>query len=91
MASGQCDNLLLAVYLSATCPVIIAPAMDEDMWNHAATQSNLSTITAFGNKILPVNNGELASGLIGEGRMSEPENIIQYLEDFFYKVPNLKI
>jgi len=85
ITSGQCDNLLLAVYLSATCPVIIAPAMDEDMWNHPATQSNLSKIATFGNIILPVDNGELASGLIGEGRMAEPENIIHYLQDFFLK------
>jgi len=90
IAVGQCDNLLLAVYLSATCPVIIAPAMDEDMWNHPATRSNLSKISAFGNTILPVDNGELASGLIGEGRMAEPENIIQYLEDFFFKSNELK-
>ena len=91
IATGQCDNLLLAVYLSATCPVIIVPAMDEDMWNHPATRSNLSKISAFGNTILPVDNGELASGLIGEGRMAEPENIMQYLQDFFLEVPNLKM
>ena len=90
IAAGQCDNLLLAVYLSATCPVLIAPAMDEDMWKHPATRSNLSKISDFGNTILPVDNGELASGLIGEGRMAEPENILQYLENFFLKGTELK-
>lgn len=90
IANGQCDNLLLAVYLSATCPVVIAPAMDEDMWNHPATQSNLSKISSFGNTIIPVENGELASGLIGEGRMAEPESILQYLHDFFLKDTELK-
>jgi phosphopantothenoylcysteine decarboxylase / phosphopantothenate---cysteine ligase len=83
MATGQCDNLLLAVYLSATCPVVVAPAMDEDMWHHAATKRNITTITGFGNYILPVESGELASGLTGEGRMAEPETIINWLEDFF--------
>ena len=83
MSSGLCDNLLLAVYLSCTCPVLIAPAMDEDMWHHAATKSNIKTLIERGNKILPVNNGELASGLSGEGRMAEPEEIIQYLNSFF--------
>src|SRR6476646_9296800 len=63
MANGQCDNLLLAVYLSATCPVIVAPAMDEDMWNHPSTKQNLAKLESFGNKIIPVNNGELASGI----------------------------
>ncbi|MEP6596133.1 MAG: bifunctional phosphopantothenoylcysteine decarboxylase/phosphopantothenate--cysteine ligase CoaBC [Ginsengibacter sp.] len=90
ISTGQCDNLLLAVYLSATCPVIIAPAMDEDMWNHPVTRSNLTKISAFGNTILPIGDGELASGLIGEGRMAEPENIIQYLQDFFLKSKELK-
>jgi phosphopantothenoylcysteine decarboxylase/phosphopantothenate--cysteine ligase len=90
MANGQCDNLLLAVYLSATCPIIIAPAMDEDMWNHPATQSNLSKISAFGNAILPVDNGELASGLFGEGRMAEPEDIMQHLQDLFFNKDELK-
>ncbi|MEO6452887.1 MAG: bifunctional phosphopantothenoylcysteine decarboxylase/phosphopantothenate--cysteine ligase CoaBC [Ginsengibacter sp.] len=83
MAGGQCDNLLLAVYLSATCPVIVAPAMDEDMWRHPATQFNLSKISSYGNIVLPVNKGELASGLIGDGRMAEPEDIIRCLQNFF--------
>ena len=83
MATGLCDNLLLAVYLSATCPVIAAPAMDEDMWHHASTKFNIEKIRSFGNKIIPVENGELASGLYGEGRMAEPGNILQFLDDFF--------
>lgn len=83
MANGLCDNLLLAVYLSSRSRVIIAPAMDEDMWHHPATTKNIKTLKQNGNKFLPVNNGELASGLTGEGRMAEPEEIMKYLEDFF--------
>lgn len=82
MASGQCDNLLLAVYLSATSPVLIAPAMDEDMWKHPSTQSNIDRLKKFGNYIIPVANGELASGLFGDGRMAEPEDILKYIRDF---------
>ncbi len=89
MANGACDNLLLAVYLSATCPVMLAPAMDEDMWHHPATSKNIHTLQTFGNIILPVNNGELASGLTGEGRMAEPEEIIAQLYSFFYKPKKL--
>src|SRR6188472_3420362 len=66
MAAGSCDNLLMAVYLSATCKVAVAPAMDEDMYIHPATKQNLVKIASFGNIVLPVNSGELASGLIGE-------------------------
>ena len=84
MAHGLCDNLLLAVYLSATCPIAVAPAMDEDMWHHAATKENLKKIESFGNKIIPVEKGELASGLYGDGRMAEPETIVQFLEDNFF-------
>ena len=83
MAGGICDNLLMAVYLSATCPVAVAPAMDEDMWHHSTTQTNLDKIKSTGIQVLPVEHGELASGLIGEGRMSEPEAIIQWLNRFF--------
>ena len=93
MAAGQCDNLLLAVYLSATCPVIAAPAMDEDMWNHPATKLNIEKIQSFGNKIVPVEKGELASGLYGDGRMAEPETIIQFINDIFFlekKLTNMK-
>lgn len=80
MANGLCDNLLLGVYLSARCPVFLAPAMDEDMWKHPSTKSNLQRLQSYGNTIIPVNNGELASGLHGEGRMAEPEEIVTFLE-----------
>lgn len=90
MANGFCDNLLLAVYLSSHSPVIVAPAMDEDMWHHSATVKNIETLKKNGNKFLPVNSGELASGLIGEGRMAEPEEIIKYLENFFSKDRSFK-
>ncbi len=83
MAHGACDNLMLAVYLSATCPVVVAPAMDEDMWHHPSTKKNISVIESYGNKVIPVNNGELASGLTGDGRMAEPEEILQWLQHFF--------
>jgi phosphopantothenoylcysteine decarboxylase/phosphopantothenate--cysteine ligase len=76
MASGQCDNLLMAVYLSATCPVVVAPAMDEDMWRHPSTKRNLDLIRSYGNIVIPAEHGELASGLIGEGRMAEPEAML---------------
>ena len=90
MGSGLCDNLLMAVYLSATCPVAAAPAMDEDMWQHGTTKKNLDIIVNFGNHIIPVEHGELASGLVGEGRMAEPETIIKWLEDFFLTENELK-
>ena len=85
MANGLCDNLLLAVYLSATCPVVVAPAMDEDMWHHPATQKNITSLSAFGNHIIPVDKGELASGLFGDGRMAEPEAIFYYLVEHFFR------
>jgi phosphopantothenoylcysteine decarboxylase/phosphopantothenate--cysteine ligase len=83
MAQGLCDNLLLATYLSATCPVMVAPAMDEDMWHHPATKANLQRIQAIGNTVIPVEKGELASGLFGDGRMAEPEAIIQFIQKHF--------
>ena len=83
MSSGICDNLLMAVYLSATCKVVVAPAMDEDMWLHPSTKNNLQQILNFGNLVIPVETGELASGLTGEGRMAEPASIINWLNDFF--------
>lgn len=89
MANGLCDNLLLAVYLSATCPVVIAPAMDEDMWQHPATQKNLGLLREYGNHIIPVNLGELASGLYGEGRMAEPEAIALFLVERFFRTTEL--
>jgi phosphopantothenoylcysteine decarboxylase/phosphopantothenate--cysteine ligase len=84
MANGQCDNLLIATYLSARCPVFIAPAMDEDMFKHPSTQANLEKLKSFGNSILTVGTGELASGLYGEGRMAEPEEIVEHLTSFFF-------
>ena len=88
MANGQCDNLLLTTYLSATCPVIVAPAMDEDMWHHPTTNENLKKIENFGNKIIPVEKGDLASGLVGDGRMAEPEQIIDFITNsFFFQSP----
>jgi phosphopantothenoylcysteine decarboxylase / phosphopantothenate---cysteine ligase len=90
MATGLCDNLLLAVYLSATCPVVVAPAMDEDMWHHGSTHKNLQALAGFGNHIIPVGNGELASGLMGDGRMAEPASIIEWLESFFGQSQSLK-
>jgi len=84
IANGQCDNLLLATYLSATCPVVMAPAMDEDMWHHPATKANLAKIESFGNKLIPVEKGDLASGLHGEGRMAEPETILNYIGENFF-------
>ncbi|MEP6927376.1 MAG: bifunctional phosphopantothenoylcysteine decarboxylase/phosphopantothenate--cysteine ligase CoaBC [Ginsengibacter sp.] len=83
MANGICDNLLQAVWLSATCPVFIAPAMDEDMWRHPANQKNIEALKQTGNKLLPVNDGDLASGLKGEGRMAEPEEIVNFIQEFF--------
>jgi phosphopantothenoylcysteine decarboxylase/phosphopantothenate--cysteine ligase len=85
MATGICDNLLLATYLSARCPVLIAPAMDLDMFLHPSTQQNLSKLKTFGNHIIEPEEGELASGLDGKGRMAEPENLIAAVEDFLKK------
>ncbi|MBP6624222.1 MAG: bifunctional phosphopantothenoylcysteine decarboxylase/phosphopantothenate--cysteine ligase CoaBC [Chitinophagaceae bacterium] len=83
MAQGLCDNLLMSVYFSATCPIMIAPAMDEDMWHHAANTKNLNTLKSFGHHILNAEHGELASGLIGMGRMMEPESIFSSVALFF--------
>lgn len=90
MATGLCDNLLMATYLSATCPVIAAPAMDEDMWHHPVTKQNITTVTLHGCSVIPVAHGELASGLVGDGRMAEPESIVEYLERFFTNTVMLK-
>jgi phosphopantothenoylcysteine decarboxylase/phosphopantothenate--cysteine ligase len=81
MATGLVDNLLTAVYLSAKCPVYFAPAMDLDMWKHDTTQQNIVELQSFGNMLIPPGSGELASGLHGEGRMAEPEQIIAFLDD----------
>ena len=90
MATGACDNMLMATYLSATCPVIVAPAMDEDMWHHPTTKANLEKLKKAGNQVIPVGYGELASGLVGPGRMAEPEEIEAFLVDFFAKKDELK-
>lgn len=82
MANGLCDNLLMAVYLSAKCPVFLAPAMDLDMWKHPSTQSNIVKLGAYGNIIIPPEKGELASGLVGEGRLAEPDEIFHFLENY---------
>lgn len=83
LANGLCDNIVCAVYLSARCPVFVAPAMDEDMWIHPSTQANISKLQTFGNRIIPAEHGELASGLVGMGRMAEPETMLQRLTIFF--------
>ncbi len=83
MANGICDNLLLAVYLSARCPVYVAPAMDLDMYKHASTQTNMRKLQESGVKMIDAEYGELASGLTGTGRMAEPENIVSIINDFF--------
>ncbi|MDE0470958.1 MAG: bifunctional phosphopantothenoylcysteine decarboxylase/phosphopantothenate--cysteine ligase CoaBC [Ekhidna sp.] len=77
MANGLCDSLLLAVYFSAKCPVIVAPAMDLDMYQHPSTQSNLEKLTSYGNEVIEAKRGELASGLSGQGRMAEPEELLE--------------
>jgi phosphopantothenoylcysteine decarboxylase/phosphopantothenate--cysteine ligase len=85
MASGMADNLLLATYLSSRCPVFVAPSMDMDMLGHKATGRNIDTLRSFGNHIIDPPSGELASGLTGKGRMSEPEKIVAEIKAFFSK------
>jgi phosphopantothenoylcysteine decarboxylase / phosphopantothenate---cysteine ligase len=85
MTTGNSDNLLLATYLSAKCPVYFAPAMDLDMYKHDSTKNSLKVLESFGNIMIPAESGELASGLIGEGRMAEPENIVKFLENHIMK------
>jgi len=88
MANGTCDNLLLATYLSAKCPVYFAPAMDLDMHKHESTLHSFNVLKSYGNIMIPATSGELASGLVGEGRMAEPEDIIQFIEnDILNKLP----
>lgn len=89
-ANGLCEDLLTAVYLSARCPVFFAPAMDLDMYLHGSTLENLEKLRRFGNLIMEAEHGELASGLVGTGRMAEPEHIITYLEKHFSAIPVLK-
>lgn len=90
LANGICDNILAAVYLSARCPVFLAPAMDVDMWHHPATRANIERLQTFGNHLIPVGHGELASGLIGEGRMAEPEAILHFLAEHFAQQAELQ-
>ncbi len=90
MAAGISDNFLLNVYLAANCPVFFAPAMDLDMFHHPSTQANILKLVSFGNKMIPPNEGELASGLCGAGRLEEPENIIKALSAFFLNRQILK-
>ncbi len=89
MATGVADNLLLTTYLSAKCPVFVAPAMDLDMFVHPAMQRNLETLRSIGNQIIEPGSGELASGLEGKGRMEEPENIVRCLDNYFTPKPLL--
>lgn len=96
-AHGICDNLLIATYLSAKCPVFFAPAMDLDMYRHSSTKANLQLLVSYGNHIINAEAGELASGLVGEGRMAEPENIMEVLHRHFetknssFKLRNKKV
>jgi phosphopantothenoylcysteine decarboxylase / phosphopantothenate---cysteine ligase len=83
LANGLCDNIVTAVYLSARCPIFFAPAMDLDMWKHPATQQNVLKLQSYNNHLIPVERGELASGLVGDGRMAEPETIFKHLNTFF--------
>ncbi|MBQ4914911.1 bifunctional phosphopantothenoylcysteine decarboxylase/phosphopantothenate--cysteine ligase CoaBC [Maribacter sp. MMG018] len=82
MASGNCDNLLMACYLSAKCPVFFAPAMDLDMYRHPTTKTSFERLESFGNIMIPATSGELASGLHGEGRMAEPETILSFIKEY---------
>ena len=90
MAGGIADKLLLTTYLSAKCPVMVAPAMDLDMYKHPATQRNLRVLQSFGNIIIEPESGELASGLIGKGRMEEPERIVAFITDYFARQADFK-
>ncbi|OIQ29146.1 MAG: phosphopantothenoylcysteine decarboxylase [Bacteroidetes bacterium MedPE-SWsnd-G2] len=88
MANGICDNLLMATYLSAKCDVYFAPAMDLDMYKHQTTTDNFNKLSSIGNKMIPAAHGELASGLVGEGRMAEPEDIVEYISrDILSQLP----
>lgn len=90
MANGIADNLLVATYLASKCPIFYAPAMDLDMYKHPTTAANIKKLNAFGNIIIEPEEGELASGLYGAGRMQEPEKIVEILSDFFKKKKTLK-
>jgi phosphopantothenoylcysteine decarboxylase / phosphopantothenate---cysteine ligase len=88
MANGICDNLVITTYLSAKCPVMVAPAMDLDMFSHAVVQANLLKLQTLGNLIVEPAVGDLASGLTGKGRMEEPESILKIIENFFSEKKN---
>ncbi len=90
MRMGLCDNIVVATYLSAKCSIFFAPAMDLDMWKHPATQENIDKLQSYGNIMIPVGHGELASGLVGEGRMAEPEDIVRYLKTHLAKSTEFK-
>lgn len=85
MATGLCDNFLMATYLSATCKTVIVPAMDEEMWVHPSTQNNIKTLASFGNDVIEPREGLLASGLIGKGRLPEPEELVTILEEVYFR------
>lgn len=89
MANGLCDNMIVAAYLSARCPVFFAPAMDVDMWHHPATQANIQKLQTYGDHLIPVGEGELASGLSGAGRLAEPEDIVELLSNHFVQTLHL--
>lgn len=91
LSYGLCDNLLTAVYLSAKCPIYFAPAMDLDMWKHPTTQENIQRLLSFGLKIIPVGDGELASGLVGPGRMAEPEDMLAMVIQHFEASPPISL
>ena len=90
MASGMSDNMITAIYLSARCPVFFAPAMDLDMWKHPATMENVRRLQQYGHLLIPVEYGELASGLLGDGRMAEPQNIVNFVKQYFEQTLDLK-
>lgn len=89
LANGIADNIIVATYLSARCPIFFAPAMDLDMWTHPSTKENIRKLQSFGNHMIDVEHGELASGLVGNGRMAEPETIVSVLDEFFKKGKDL--
>lgn len=89
LAQGLCDSALVAVYLSARCPVFFAPAMDVDMWLHPATRANVARLQSYGNHLIDVDSGELASGLVGQGRLAEPERILEVLRAHFQEQQDL--
>ena len=89
LANGLCDNIISACYLSARCPVFVAPAMDLDMWVHPATLYNLERLQRHGAQVIPVGEGELASGLVGKGRMAEPEDILAFLKNQRFEIQSI--